>query len=79
MKKTKVERPGVLSDQTKSLLEALQETLKKQPDDKIYPETVNALKKRLNRYLKHLKLGHTTHDFRHTKLTDLGNSGIKLK
>lgn len=42
--------------------------------------TVMALKLKLNRYLqKTLGLNHSSHDFRHTKITELAEGGMHTK
>ena len=37
------------------------------------------MKKRINRYLVKLGFKYTSHDFRHTKITELANAGLPTK
>jgi integrase len=62
------------------LIRELQKQNDKKDGDYIYFCSIDALKKRVNRYLKwNLKVKHTSHDFRHGKVTDLINEGVHLK
>lgn len=57
----------------------MQEKHQKQASDKIYPCKANTLKQRVIRYLAKLKYSYTSHDFRHTKITELANEGLSTK
>ena len=48
--------------------------------DKIFTSNIEALRRKINRYLQDvLGLDHSSHDFRHTKITELANSGLPTK
>jgi len=60
-------------------LENYREQAGKTGSDTIYEGTVNAMTQRLNRYLKSLDFNYTSHDFRHTKVSELAASGLHTK
>jgi site-specific recombinase XerD len=62
------------------LINALQRKTGKENGENIYTCTSGALNRKVNRFLKD-KLGvdHSSHDFRHSKVTDLLNEGVHLK
>ena len=79
MKKTGITRKGLLTDDTIQLLKEMQEKYHQNDSAKIYQCSVNALKMKINRYLLKLGYHHTSHDFRHTKTTELANAGLPTK
>src|SRR6267142_1532320 len=80
MKKVKKIRQDAITEETQALIKELQKKNGKKDGDHLYTCSADALKKRVNRYLKHhLHLDHTSHDFRHGKVTDLINEGVQLK
>jgi integrase len=80
MKKTKRSRQGVITEETEKLIKQLQKENGKENDEYIYTCSIDALRNRVNRHLKDsLKVNHTSHDFRHGKITDLLTGGVHLK
>lgn len=80
MQKTQNNRKGIITEGTAELIEKFRKEKKANLTDKIFVAGINALKLRLNRYLKEtLGLNHSSHDFRHTKITELANSGMATK
>lgn len=80
MQKVKRNRQGVITEETRHLIEELQRKNSSKDEDFIYTCSIGALKKRVNRFLKdYLKVPYTSHDFRHSKVTHLLNEGVQLK
>lgn len=79
MKKTGVSRKGLLTDDTKELLMQKQRVELKGGADKVFDLKADTMKKRINRYLAKLGFKHTSHDFRHTKITELADAGLATK
>lgn len=77
MKKTELKRKGDLSQETIDLVQQLLGSTDAQPDDMLFSSTADTLRVRVNRFLK--QYGHTSHDFRHTKITELARKGLPVK
>lgn len=62
------------------MIAALQQKTGNKDGDHIYQCSSNALNLKINKYLKKtLQVDHSSHDFRHSKVTDLINEGVHLK
>ena len=78
MNKTGVSRGGVLTRLTVSLVENLQKLKAANVSDKVFDiDSIGVYTRRMNRFL--IKFGHTTHDFRHSRITELIEGGMKVK
>lgn len=79
MKKTGKARKGTVTEETAELIEKLRCQAGKRVQDLIFTGNINSLTRKLNRHLKKLALDHSSHDFRHTKITELANAGLQIK
>jgi integrase len=78
MKKTLIKRKAIFSKKTIDLLDQLQELHEAPLSEKVFDYLPNTLRTKVNRYLKPYD-SHTSHDFRHTRITELAVSGLSVK
>ena len=74
--KKNIERMGCISKETYLLLLELQGD--KPTTSKVFEYTANSMKVVLCRLFKRLKFPYSSHDFRHTKLTELSQTGMTV-
>jgi len=78
MKKTLIKRKAAFSSGALKLLEQLRGYHEASLADTIFDYSSDTLRVKVNRYLKPYD-SHTSHDFRHTRITELANSGMSVK
>ncbi len=71
-------RKGRFSEETKRIIGLLRIKNAALNEDKIFSATSNTLTIKVNRALKKLGYSYTSHDFRHTKLTEFADGGMSI-